>query len=93
MKEKSDVNEQFVALHESILAEGFNPQTREGRDEFVKRCCEQFKLGGTNPRHTYRAWVARLADPSKYGGRFSARMKPFQQQRNGSKTTAFQMEA
>lgn len=31
-------------------------------------------------RHTYRAWVARLADLNKYGGRFSERMKRFQTQ-------------
>lgn len=74
MKEHTEQNEAFVVLHETMTAEG---KTREA---IITACIETFKLGGSNPRHTYRAYVARLADPKKYKGVYSERMKKFQRQ-------------
>lgn len=74
MKENKAVNEGFVAFHEEMAEQG------KTREEIIALTIPKFKLGGKDPRHTYRAWVARLADKNKYQGRFSDRMKKFQTQ-------------
>lgn len=74
MKENKEVNEAFVAFHEEMAGQG------KTRDEIIALAIPKFNLGGKDSRHTYRAWVARLADKTKYQGRFSERMKRFQTQ-------------
>lgn len=88
MKENTQQNEDFVALHEKMEKDGCDPKTMAGREAIFAAVAKKFTLGGQSPRHTYRAWVARLADPKKYGGRFSERMKKFQLNRTQKTTEA-----
>jgi hypothetical protein len=88
LKENTQQNEDFVALHEKMEKNGCDPKTMAGREAIFAAVVQKFTLGGQSPRHTYRAWVARLADPKKYGGRFSERMKRFQLNRTQKTTEA-----
>lgn len=74
MKENKTNNELFVQLHEDMRAQGKTDK------EIEAAAIEKCKLGGSDPGHTYRAMKARLADPKKYGGIYSERMKKFQKQ-------------
>ena len=93
MRENQEQNEAFVQLHEKMKAEGHDPHTQAGREAIITACIEKFQLGGKNPRHGYRAYLARLADPTKYEGKYAARIKPFQQQRNNKTKPAVEEPA
>jgi hypothetical protein len=69
MKEKAEQNDAFLAYCEAEKAQG------KTRQEFAEAAITKFSLKNM---HTFRAWLARLADPNKYNGKYSARAKALQ---------------
>lgn len=78
MKEEKERNEEFLLQQERLKTEGVS------REDRIKAAINEFSnLSETpNPRHAYRAWLARLADEKKYKGKYSARAKALQLNRN-----------